>query len=329
MPRRRIWSETLPYATLCEARTLSLLRRFRLGVLVSVRPRSLADLPRTLEVLSGEGIETGVWPMLEDEDGRWANARNASRFTAFARNVVDALGEQGVTEVVVDLEPPIFDVRAAMTSARGAGKLLDAALDEEGLVAARGTYASLVRELGERGVRASAVAVPVVLFDRSASWEALLGTPLDGPPWSSVSVMLYTSILEGWSKGLLGRSDAVSVLAAACRATRSRFGDGGGVSLGAVGTGAFGDEPVYRSPAELARDVAVARASGVENLTLFELGGVLGRAPAEVWLEAFVDTPAASVLPPGTLRGRAVSSMASLAGASLGVLAPLLRRAIF
>jgi hypothetical protein len=77
------------------------------------------------------------------------------------------------------------------------------------------------------------------------------------------------------------------MLGLCARRARTRWGARAGLSLGAVGTGAFGDEPVLRSPAELARDVAIARAAGIQELSLFELGGVLRRAPAEPWLEAF------------------------------------------
>jgi hypothetical protein len=59
------------------------------------------------------------------------------------------------------------------------------------------------------------------------------------------------------------------------------------MSLGCVGTGALVDEPVYRDPSELAEDVAIARAGGCHDLSLFDLGGVLHREPAEAWLEAF------------------------------------------
>jgi hypothetical protein len=59
------------------------------------------------------------------------------------------------------------------------------------------------------------------------------------------------------------------------------------MSLGCVGTGALLDEPVYRDPRELAEDVAITRAGGCHDLSLFDLGGVLGREPAEAWLDAF------------------------------------------
>jgi hypothetical protein len=328
MRRRRIWSETVPYETLTGARAIGLLRRYELGVLVAVRPNTVAALPATLARLAGEGIAAAVWPMLDDADGRWANAKNHAAFAGFARVVARAAAGSPVTEVVVDLEPAIDDVRAAMASVRAAGRLLESVADGSRLAAARVAFAALAQEMVEHGLQTTAVAVPMVLLDRAESsrWQGLLGTPLDGPAWSGVNVMLYTSILEGWSRGLFDRRGAMSVLSSACRATRERFGARGSISLGAVGTGAFGDEPVYRSPFELARDVAIARAAGVDDLTLFDLGGVLARGPQEAWLDAFVHTEPDPSAAPDTRRGRAAATLASFTGASLEWIAPLLRR---
>src|SRR5262249_13382791 len=66
-----------------------------------------------------------------------------------------------------------------------------------------------------------------------------------------------------------------------------------GLSLGVVGTGAFGHEPTYPSVNELAFDVTLARHAGIDDLALFDLGGVLARN-AEVWLEAFTTAPASA-----------------------------------
>src|SRR6185295_17904670 len=107
---------------------------------------------------------------------------------------------------------------------------------------------------------------------RPRPYQELLGTPVDGLAWDHVSVMLYTSMIEGWSRGVLRREDARSFLAAAAVLAAARLGDRAGVSLGCVGVGAFGNEPVYRAAVELADDVAIARAAGVDDLTLFELG---------------------------------------------------------
>ena len=98
---------------------------------------------------------------------------------------------------------------------------------------------------------------------------------------------MYTSILEGWSRGAIRRSHATALLTAASARARRRWGERAGVSLGCVGTGALVDEPVYRDPSELAEDAALARAAGCRDLSLFDLGGVLAREPAEAWLDAF------------------------------------------
>ena len=98
--------------------------------------------------------------------------------------------------------------------------------------------------------------------------------------------MAYTSLFEGWSRGLVDRRRAEALLASCARLSRSRFGERAALSLGTVGPGAFGDEPSYRDPGELARDVLIAKTSGIEELSLFELGGILRRAPIEPWFEA-------------------------------------------
>jgi hypothetical protein len=129
--------------------------------------------------------------------------------------------------------------------------------------------------------------------------------------------MVYTSILEGWSRGALRRKHATALLAAASRRTARRWGAASGISVGCVGTGAFEDEPIYRTPAELADDVAIARAEGCEDLSLFDLGGVLARPPAEAWLDAFAEASAdARVLP-----SRRVAAARTLARAATWALA--------
>jgi hypothetical protein len=108
----------------------------------------------------------------------------------------------------------------------------------------------------------------------------------------------------------------MSLLGWGCREARSRYGEGTVVSLGAVGTGALGDEPVYRGAGELREDVAVAIAAGIERLALFDLGGVLSRPPAEAWLEAFVEAPVLAPPDPApSLRARCAVAAAIAAGA--------------
>ncbi|WP_437737237.1 hypothetical protein [Sorangium sp. So ce1335] len=321
--RRRIWSELLPLEVVRAPRTLALLRRYGLDLSVAVRPGTAAGLPDLAAACADAGVGVAVWPMLEDEAGRWASAGNAATFGAFVARLLDALDGRGLAaaEVVFDLEPPIQDVRRALGGGRGALELL---FGGRGRAGARGrprwidaerALAGMAEALHARGVATSAAVVPLVLADGpSRGWERILGTPVSAPPWGRVGAMLYTSLIEGYSRGALGRADAVALLALGCRAAVRRFGPRAGVSVGAVGVGALGDEPVYRSTDELREDVAVAVAAGVEDLALFDLGGVLARPPAEAWLEAFVAPPIEARFPRVTLRARGVAAAAALLG---------------
>ena len=125
MRGRRIWSETVAYSTLKERRTLQLLRRFSIELLVSVRPWDVpmvADLSRACR---DEGVGLALWPMLADADGRWVNVHNASKVCAFVREILVAVDPHGLgpKEIVFDLEPSMVVARALLDRA-GRGERL-------------------------------------------------------------------------------------------------------------------------------------------------------------------------------------------------------------
>jgi hypothetical protein len=285
----RIYCETVPYEELTRPRTTALLRRHGLELVLAVRPWQLEELVGAVRQLRDAGVPVSIWPMLSDDEGRWASAHNAASFVTFVRETADALEAAGLTphEVLLDLEPPFVHARALATGGLASARpratsaaLMDAASNE--LMAA-------VLALHARGIATASAVWPLVALDPRGArgWQSLLGTPVDALATGRVSVMMYTSILEGWSRGAVRRRDATALLAAASVRVAARWGKGAGLSLGCVGTGALLDEPIYRSPLELAEDVALARAGGCVDLSLFDLGGVLRREPAEAWLDAF------------------------------------------
>jgi hypothetical protein len=255
--------------------------------------------------------------MLADADGRWLGARNAALFCAHAERL--AASAPGV-EIVLDLEPPIDALRGTVAGGSPGLHLLPPSAGAAAFRAAHERVASLVARLSASGAAVSAAVALPVLLDRPGRpvWQELLGTPADGIGWAHVSAMLYTSILEGWSRGMLRRADVRAILAWSCREAALRFGPIAGASLGAVGTGAFGDEPTYRDPGELADDVALARAAGLDDLALFDLGGALRRPPVEAWLVPFVSAEPAPRLPEPGLRARAAIAAARASGVVLG-----------
>ncbi len=296
---------------------MALLRRFDLDPIVAVWPSTAEGAASILRRYEDAGLRPAVWPMLDDAEGRWVNADNLGAFTDYVERLADALAP---SEMVLDLEPAIARVKASLGEGSLHFKKLSLAGGGEAFARARAALVALVDRLHARGLRVSAAVPAPVLLDSIRGprpYQEQLGTPVDGPRWDHVSPMLYSSILEGWSRGALRRADARALTAALASMTRERHPEIGGASLGAVGVGAFGDEPVYRGPEELRDDVGLARAAGLDDLALFDLGGVLHRPPAEAWLEAFTEAPALPGPPGLTLRARALLGAARLAGKAL------------
>ena len=293
----RIYCETVPFEEVVRPRTIALLRRHELELVLAVRPWQSAELPAVARLLRDAGIGCSIWPMLADDEGRWASAHNAPSFVRFLVETVDALDAAGVLprEVLLDLEPPFAHARALAAGGGSGGRWFDVvaarprATPAPVMDAASAELATAVRAMHARGVATASAVWPLVALDPPGArgWQALLGTPVDALATERVSVMMYTSILEGWSRGAIRRRDAKLLLGAATARALRRWGKSAGMSIGCVGTGALVDEPVYRDPSELAEDAALARAAGCHDLSLFDLGGVLARGPAEAWLDAF------------------------------------------
>jgi len=290
----RVYAETLSPTEV--ARYAGLLRRFGCDLVLAVRPFHLEEIPGAVRTLEDEGVRVALWPMIEDEKGRWPSVKNADAWIWFAEEVLRALekARAPLREVLFDLEPPFGSVRA-LTPGHFAPSALLRMARRDPHAHGRASLVSFRNALRTRGITVSAAVVPLCVF--SPYWERVLGTPVTAVDADLPSVMAYTTIYEGWSRGLFSRSDALTLLSRTAHQTRVLYGERAGISLGTVGTGAFEDEPIYRSPDELLADVLVTRQAGIDRLTLFDLGGVVRRGPAEAWLEAFTAKADAGVIP--------------------------------
>lgn len=278
--RLRVWCETLPYDDLARPALVTVLARHRVDLLLAVRPWQLAEVGELVRRYQGAGVHVGLWPMLADADGRWANAASHAAFVAFA----DALVARApfADEIILDLEPPIALLqrwKAWRPTWRQTPSPWSYHAGQATLVAATRRW--------RVDHRVTTAVLPLLAFELGGHWlQRALGTPATDLAVDRHSVMAYTSLFEGWSRGVIDRRRAEALLAACARMARVRFGARAALSLGTVGVGAFGDEPSYRDASELARDAAIARAAGIDELSLFDLGGAVRRPPLEGWLAA-------------------------------------------
>jgi hypothetical protein len=303
----------IPLARLRHEPVLGELARRRVQLLAAVQPNDRDDALALVERARELGLSIGLWPLLEDHDGRWLHPGNAPRFLAFVDALLEALDRRGLTldTLALDLEPPIVELRRLVDGQLARLGALPRALDAAPL-------ARLTTELARRDVETlAAVIPPVVLEGRGGrGWQRLLATPLGAVRFDAVSAMLYSTLFEGYSRGLVRRADSRALLAALAIETSRRFGARASVSLGCVGVGALGDERTYRDARELADDVALARAAGIDDLALFDLAGVLARPPIEPWLDALTDA-LPSTETPSTRRARLALRALTLAGRAL------------
>lgn len=312
---RRVWSEFVPFADLCSARTLRPLAERGVQLLVATIPEDAAGLGAVVGTSREIGVSVGVWPMLERRHGRWPSAANLDRWRAFTERTLDDLGARDLLPdtVAVDLEPALDEIDRLL---HGDARVLGRWASRRGVGRARRELTACVDAIRHRGVETFASAIPSVLGDPDGrrGWQRALGTPVDDVGFDRVAPMVYSSLFAGYSRGLLRRADAVSLLGACARAARRRFAGRAGICLGTAGPGVLGDEAAWASVEMLAEDVAEARAAGIDDIAAFDLTGMLARPPVETWLDALVHTEPALRPRPLTPRAALVAAGVRAAG---------------
>jgi hypothetical protein len=282
--RRRVWCEMLPFAELSPALLEKLATR-RIDLLLAVRPWQLSEISGVAARVRAAGVGLGLWPMLGDEHGRWASVRSMVGFLALADSVIERVSRSsegpGLDELVIDLEPP-HEVLAQWKALRPAFPTAQGYREARDALAA-----AIARWKHESQLRVTTAVLPLLAIEMRGQWmQRALGTPATSLPVDAHNTMAYTSLYEGWSRGLVNRWRAELLLSMTARLARRRFGPTAALSLGCVGPGAFGDEPGYRGIDELARDVDIAKRAGIHELALFDLAGVVRRGDIDGWLVA-------------------------------------------
>lgn len=305
------YAETLPIEELASPGMLSKLAEFGVGLVAAVRPWDISACAALVEAARGSSVDLRIWPMVEDDHGRWLNVENVFRFRAMVEAIDATLASadrEAPPGLLLDLEMPHACMHAwtTMPARDLVPDIARSALRWRNLDV--GPDGAWLEEIGKR--RLVDVAVPPMLAwddPRWSGWSRLMGLPrLDFA--SSISPMAYTTLLSGYSRGFIGRAFSTRMLRAISRETRACWGARSAVSIGCVGTGALGNETTYGGPEQLYEDARIARTTGIDTLSVFDLGGMVRREGLEPWLRAFRDganTESKGPTTPTSLVGRA------------------------
>jgi hypothetical protein len=174
----------------------------------------------------------------------------------------------------------------------GAVELLKAGVDAPRYAAATQHYATLVQEAKTRGWKVHLTTLPQVLDDYADGDDALrqaFGIPVEGIEWDWVTFQAYRTLFGDL---LGGETPPTSYFVYSYgKDAQARFGANAGLDVGMVGHG-VSPSSTYASGSDLAADLAAAAAAGIPraSLNVYNLDGVLSRAPSEQWLAGPTDS---------------------------------------
>lgn len=297
----RVWYEYYTVEQALEQRTRDLLKSYNVSVGLAFMPGSMdTEHARLLRTWADDGIEVALWPLLTDAQGYWPNERNVDVYSETVKEICAWLDANGISLpwLAVDLEPPVYMMKQVKETAplerlRAVRRLAIENRDRGRFHDASRRFGQLNEFLHARGCR-TLVPIPshVIpdLATGSTAIQDLLETPVSTVNWDLVTAMIYTSMLTGYSRGMVSARDAHWYLYSAMRDLKAALWERAAVSIGVTWIGKLGDEPYYKSPEELRPDVEAAKAALIEDITIYNLEGILKSPQPEAWFEMVLET---------------------------------------
>ncbi len=296
----RVWAEYLTPEEAAKKEVINLLGKYGVILGMSFPPGSMnREYARLLGEYEQAGSPVMLWPLMSDELGYWPSERTAVEFPAYIEEIFDWADKNkvGFPWLAVDMEPPHYQMDSVkkaspaeklkllgrfMRENRNRGRFYDAV----------SKYNKLVEAVHGRGVKVLSAVADITAADISTGSigiQDLLETPVSPINWDMFSFMIYTSMMTGYSKGLLTERDARRHLYRLMRNMKEALWDRAGVSIGVTYIGKLGDEPYYETPEELKPDMQAVKAALIEDVSIFNLEGILRSDRPEEWFETLIE----------------------------------------
>ena len=255
----------------------------------------LAKLVEILQETKRRGITTIICPNL----GVFANEDNVLEFSAFVFKILELFEEKGLKPewFAVNMENPNSQMQEIREyyyqhgDLQGVVNLLLGNIDRQKFQLATERYRRLVDMLHSYGYKVMVVTYNYLVddfLDGDPDWQDVWNSPIQGIDWDALTFFAYRTI---WS-GDLGMKVSPAVVYDYGVTARELFGDRARMAIGTVG--ATGHGPGYTSPADMAEDIAAARAAGIFEVDIFKMKGILDQADPASWLTGMSDVPAAA-----------------------------------
>lgn len=263
---------------------------------LNVQPTHIGDedFAEVLKQAKALNVRVKLWPLLKPDDGAWCNEDNIHPFWANVFAVLDYLEtiEHNVEIVVINSElgPPKIDLIRQYYAEGKLAELIELVkgnIDKEMFSQSTLSIQQGVAELKLRGYKAQVTTYPYLLDDLEdgdPDIQDAANVVLEGVDWDRAAFTPYTG---AYSVDFDKNFGPYFVYSYAMMA-RKHFGRKADIAIGMVSPG---NPSSYDSPAELAADVAAAKAAGVRRIDVFDLKGMLVDDRFGEWADALLAEP--------------------------------------
>ncbi len=301
----RVWAEYLEPEQVLEPQVMSLLKKFDINLCMAFPADGMNDrYERFLKEYEQAGIPVTLWTLLDDNLGYWPSERNAKDFVKHVARVFDWTDSAGARFpwLAVDMELPHYylkqikgatDPVSLATTAynifkenRDTGRFYDTAATLNKMI-------EVVHAHGTKVLAAASDFTAVDIAGETISIQDSLETPISPVNWDVVSFMSYTSLMTGYSKGIMKTADARWWMYKVAREMKRVLWNRAGMSIGVTYVGKLEDEKYYEMPDELVPDMQAVKAALIEDISVFCLEGMLRSPRPEEWLEKLTTCVAA------------------------------------
>lgn len=273
---------------------LPALQKKRASLYLQVKENDIGsdELKEVLNDAKEKGIKIILWPLLQTEQGPWANEHNYEIFGELVGKTIDWLEKEQIQPeyIVINMENGIAQMDSIKNCLKDKDytsmiKILLNNLDHERFNKGVEGYKRIVDEIHEKGFKVMITTYPFMVDDfqdEDPDIQDLANVPISGIDWDAFT---FTPYRTAYSDDL-GVTFTPYIVYEYGKAAKDLFQEKARLALGIIGGGEHG--PGYKSPEDLGKDVSAAKAAGIEEIDLFHLRGMIREGSVGNWINADV-----------------------------------------
>jgi len=238
-------------------------------------------------------IPTIIWPLLETDQGPWANEFNYEIFGELVNKITDYLKEEEINPkyIVINMENSSAQMDTITNYLKNKDykaimELLMTNLDRASFDRGVAGYKKIVDDLHAKGYQVMITTYPFMIDDfkdGDPDIQDLANVPISGIDWDALTFTPYRTAYSGD----FGMTFTPYIVYDYGKAAKEIFKEKARIALGIVGESGHG--PGFKSPEDLKKDIAAAKAAGIEQIDLFHLKGMVESGDIGPWINADVE----------------------------------------